>query len=118
VACGAAVTAAVALVVQQGEWTQRNAETAREWERRDAERERERHERAELERVAEVQRRVAVIRALAIEAFTNAISLRIFVEQDPSVSLRFSALSLLRHRFDECRRRVRTPAIECSHRCG
>ena len=87
---GAAITAVAALVIQN-----------REWQRHDAERERERFERAESERAAEAQKRVAVIRALAIEAFTNAIGFLTFAEEVQHISQRAPAPSVSKHQFEE-----------------
>ena len=74
---------------------------AREWQRRDAERERERLERAESEKAAEAQKRAAVIRALAIEAFTNAIGFLTFAEEVRIISRRAPAPSISKRQFEE-----------------
>jgi hypothetical protein len=98
---GATIGAVVPFFVQRREWIQRNAEMAREWQRRDEERERERLERAESGKAAEVQRRVAAIRALAIEAFTNAIGFLTFAEEVRTISRRAPAPSVSRHQFEQ-----------------
>jgi hypothetical protein len=94
---GAAIGAVVPFLVQRREWAQRNDQMAREWQQRHEERVRERLERVESGKAAEVQRRVAAIRALAIEAFT--IAFLTFLE-NPYLSEHLPALSVSRHQFE------------------